>query len=839
MATDGDLEDHGGQWQPEPKKTVAQERDDAIVREAVENFAFVNSVEHDQRKQEDEDLQFEAGDQWGTFKKSREEHTDEVTGRKIPARPALTINLVDQPIQSVLSEARSARLAVTVKPKAGLANTTDAGYYKGLIRAIQADSGAVSVRLWSLERTAKCGRGFYEIQTDYANDGDFDLDIVIERVLNQRVVYLDPYYQKADASDADWALIADWMSEKERLRRWPDKPVVPPEGAFESQDHPWFTIEQDSKQRNVMVARYFRVTYEKKLLVYHPTTGPKFLDELPVELQEQIQAGTPGTRQRNVEVRKITLYIIDGTQILEEHVWPGRYIPIVPVIGKEYNVKAKRSWKGITTNMKDLGRGYNVAISSAVELVGTMPRAPYIMYAGQDEGFEEMWDDSPIKNYTRLYVNPVTVDGKPAPFPQRQLLEPQIQSVMFLARSLRDDVGAITGSVDPVTRSVRPYDRSGKAIEALQRQGAAGTSNYLDNLATISMMHEGRILVDLIPKIYDRPGRIIRVMGEENDDETAIMIKRPFYYDEEENPVPVPCATCRGAGIVQNSEPHWRFGRVNVRNSERTTSLPIVCPGCNGTHLATKENMPQEYEGKKVHYVDFAGGEFKVAVSIGRGYQTKQEEAMAAMSELASAAPPLVPMYADLWVRAMGFSGSQEIADRIKASMPPIPGKDGKEGVPPIPPEMLMQVEQLKQQHAAALQQLEKATEMIRTDAVKGQAQKELQAMKIEAQIGLENLKQQYEVMKMGTGTGAAKELEVLKSELALMRQESQQRHETLLQALIARDEAGLAHELAASEAVRENQKELRAAARASVRGPVVPAMPPARQAVPPEPGQL
>jgi len=770
----GSGEEHAGQVQP--KETPDETREKALVQEVVDHFALVMSVESEQRHQEDEDLEFESGDQWlDTHRASRSERIDEVTGQKTPARPMLTINLVDQPVQQTLNEARQARLSVTVKPKAGVATTETAGYYKGLIRSIQADCGAQEARMWALERATKCGRGAYEVRTEFANDGDFDLDIVIDRILDQGTVYWDPYSRRADRADAEWCLIAEWMSESERVRRWPSKPLRPTEDAFVGADHPWFALD-DKDQKSVRVVRYYKVSYDTKVLAYHPQHGTAFLDEMPEEIRSEVLSKAPGVRTREPDTREgarqITLYYLDGSQILETHQWMGRYIPVIAVTGKEYNIKGKRKWKGVVTNMKDLGRGYNVAISSAVELVGSMPRAPYIMAAGADAGFEDMWDDSAIKNYTRLYYNTVLVDGKPAPPPQRQTIEPQIQSVMFLARVLRDDSASMVGTVDPSTRAVRPYDRSGKAIEALQRQGAAGSSNYLDNLATISMMYEGRILVNLIPKVYDRPGRIIRVMGEENDDETAIMLKVPFIYDEDQVPTPVPCPACQGTGGLV-----LQFG-----------GLPTTCPACQGIRMATKEQMPKTWKGKPVKYVDLGEGEFKVSVSIGRSYQTKQEEALAGMTELATAAPPLVPLYADLWVRAMGFSGSTEIADRIQKQNPAA-AKDGEEDAqtPEIPPEFLQQVQQLKMEHDQAMMELQKATAALQADTVKMEGQKQLQAMKTEAQLGLEHLKQQHEVMTLALEQKASKEIEVIKGDLEQMRLESEQRHEVLLQVLKAK----------------------------------------------------
>lgn len=795
---DESVEEHAGQVQPgdKPKRTPQEEAEKAIVQEVIDNLSFALSVYDEQINQEDEDIEFEDGTQWTEDALgSREEQTDEVTGRKTPGRPAITTNLVEQRVQQIVNEAREAQLSLSVTPKAGWSNTKQAGYLKGLIRTIQSDSGAGEVRLWSLERTVTCGRGFYEVTIDYANDGDFDADIIVSRILDQSSVYLDPYHRFADARDAGWGIITDVLSEEDRLRQWPTKPLDTPEGAFEDKNNRWFSI-SDGKKRQCRVARYYKVVPSKKVLAFHHAIGKMQLDEMPEQYQREVLANAEGTRMREVGQRVLRV-VVDGTQVLERGWWLGREIPIIPTIGKEKVVKGKRKWKGVVNGLKDLNRGYNVAISSAVETAAKMPRAEYIMYEGQDEGYEEMWDDSPIKNYNRLYIKNVMLGDKSAPLPQRQHLEPELQGSLLLARSFKDDIASQSGQID-AARAINPYARSGKFVEALQRQGAAGTSNYLDNLGQISMMREGRVIMDLAPKVYDRPGRIISVMGEEKDDETAIMIRRPFVHDEEGNPIPVPCPQCQGKGAVPGPKVWWSI----------LQPAPVDCPACKGDGFARRETMPKEWNGQKVEYVDLSDGQFKLTVSIGRNFQNKQDEAMAAMAQLAEAAPALVPVYADLWVRATGFSGANEIADRIKKHNP-YAGED-KGGAENMPPELMQRFKTLYAEHQEAMAELQKLTEILRSDAQKIHGQKEIAQMKAEAEQAIEHLRQQGKILAETDAQKGKLDLEAFRGDLESMRQESEHRHEIVLQLLkelgakeIERHKANL-HNEAAEIARRE-----------------------------------
>src|SRR3990167_3060681 len=260
----GELAEHAGQVQPAEEATPEAKDDAAIVQEAIDNFTFAKGYEDLQRKAETEELEFEGVDMWGVdARTNRDEHTDDVSGRKVPAKPTLSVNLLDQNIAQVVNEARQAKLALTVKPKAGLANTKTTGYMKGLVRDIQVSSGALEVRIWALERAAKVGRGGYLLTADYANDRDFDLDLILERILDYSTVYWDPYATKANRANAEWCLITEWIAEIERKRRWPEKPLVSPEGAFDSEEHDWFAGDSVSPQnRRWLIGTFYKVEHK-------------------------------------------------------------------------------------------------------------------------------------------------------------------------------------------------------------------------------------------------------------------------------------------------------------------------------------------------------------------------------------------------------------------------------------------------------------------------------------------------------------------------------------------------------------------------------------------------
>jgi hypothetical protein len=148
---------------------------------ALQRFKLAAQAEDPQRQREVDDLKFiDFDDQWpADVMQARSGISSTGNGLPaVPARPCLTINKLLQPVEIVATQARQARLALSFSPKSNGADQDTAEAFEDIVRAIQANSRAHLARQWAFERAVKAGRGFYRILTEYANDGDNDLDIV-------------------------------------------------------------------------------------------------------------------------------------------------------------------------------------------------------------------------------------------------------------------------------------------------------------------------------------------------------------------------------------------------------------------------------------------------------------------------------------------------------------------------------------------------------------------------------------------------------------------------------------------------------------------------------------
>jgi hypothetical protein len=88
--------------------------------------------------------------------------------------------------------------------------------------------------------------------------------------------------------------------------------------------------------------------------------------------------------------------------------------------------------------------------------------------------------------------------------------------------SIDKDLQSVVGIFDP--SQLPQGNMSGKAIRGQQVQQDMTNFHYYDNLVR-SMKHTGRIILDLIPKIYDRE-RVLRIIGYDGKPEMVTLNQR-------------------------------------------------------------------------------------------------------------------------------------------------------------------------------------------------------------------------------------------------------------------------------------------------------------------------
>ena len=654
----------------------------AFLEKARKRLKGIQDAESEQRRNEKEDLRFRGKDQWSA--EAQIERGGNAGGVRVPQRPMLTIDLIQQPDQLIYNQANKADLGVTLHPAGENASEELVEVKQDLYRRIQRDGGAHGARMWAFDRAKKCGRGWYRVVKQYDEDADltgpgaFDQEIAFERILDQQNVYMDPSAQKADFSDAKYAFVVVWMSVEDARRQFPDAEIpetgTPDWTGLENRAPDWVDRGRAEGEGGILVAEYWfkDITTETLCLLDDGTVVVKAGDyDVPTSRIVQ-------ERSRD----KVTVYaskMCGLDQFLEEPVdWQGKYFPLIPVIGREQQpVDGKRLWEGIVRPAMDGQRFYNYSASTMVEGMAMEPKAPWIMPEGQDEGYENEWKQSNIRNFPVLHYKPTSLADKLVPPPQRaQVDTSKMQLSMMALNEAKGFVQAATANSAAYLGELRPGSQdpqSGKAILALQQQGDASTSIYMDNLVNITLPYEGRVVLDLMPYIYDRPGRIAQVLGEE-DKSRVVMLNAPYVTGEDKMP----------------------------------------------QRIEANEGQPLPQEAKQWN---LAEGKYSIAVEAGRPYHTRLQEAGDMIGQVLAKQPALMPLIGPTYFKTQDWPGAKDVADileKVRNQQYPFLVDDENQASPEALKQQIAGLQQQGQAMQQAMQQMQQALEV---DAAKQQAQ--------------------------------------------------------------------------------------------------------------------
>ncbi len=571
----------------------------------------------DSREDELDDLRFMAGspdNQW-QWPADVLATRGAVQGQTINARPCLTINKLPQHVRQVTNEQRQNRPSGKVIPADDKADIEVAAIYDGMVRHIEYMSDADVAYDTACENQVTYGEGYIRVLTEYCDEDTFDQDLRIGRVRNSFSVYMDPMSQDPTGADAEWCFITQDITKEEYEREYPNAAPLSSilaSGVGDQYLSQWLT------EDTIRIAEYFYYKHEEATLNLYPG-NQSFFDKSPEDKQMKAMGLKP-IKSRRVDRKKVMWMKTNGFEALEEREWAGKWIPVVRVIGNEFEVEGQIYISGLVRNAKDAQRMYNYWTSQEAEMLALAPKAPFIGYGGQFEGYEMQWKTANTTNWPYLEVNPDVTDGMGAVLPLPQRAAPPLPQTGLIQAKMgaSDDIKSTTGQYDS-SLGATSNERSGRAILARERQGDTGTYHYVDNLAR-AIRHITRQLVDMIPKIYDTE-RIARIVG--LDGEVDMVKINP----QQPNPV----------------------------NEIRDINTGILI--------------------EKVYNPGV--GRYDVVVTTGPSYMTKRQEAMDAMSQILQGNPQLWAVAGDLFVKNMDWPGAEELAARLAKTIDPKLLEDG------------------------------------------------------------------------------------------------------------------------------------------------------------------
>lgn len=576
------------------------------ISEIIDRFKSAMDAEEDNRRLALEADKFCNLEQWPDEVKSARENDPD------GARPCLTIDKINQYVKQVCNDQRQNRPQIKVRPVDDYADIETAKVLNGIIRHIENNSRADIAYDRAFEQACRGGFGYWRILTEYTDPKSFDQDIVIKSIKNRFSVYLDPSHQEPDGSDIDWGFITERMRKDDYKNKYKGKDSEWQEAGLGDQKSFWY------EENFARVAEYFCIEHKaEKLLLLNDGTIALEIEYLsePGEKNYRPDVWMNGkrkevSRDRMTNMRQVKWKKVSGARVLDERDWPGIYIPIVKMIGNEIDIEGESHLSGMVRPAMDSGRMYNYAVSSFVEMVALAPKAPWLAASGQIEGHEDEWAAANRRNLSVLPYKPVNQDGVLVPPPQRQPM-PGIPAGWAQAMSAFDnDIQGNMGMYKAAIGAPSP-ETSGRAILAKARESDTSNFNYVDNL-TRSMIHSGRILVDLIPHYY-KDRKTARILGEDGSTE---------------------------------------FANLNSAQNESYIER-------------------QSLDGKKKKYFNIGMGKYDVTITVGPAFATRRQESAEAMLQATQAYPQLMGLAGDIMFRNMDWPGAEEVYDRLKKTIPP------------------------------------------------------------------------------------------------------------------------------------------------------------------------
>lgn len=485
---------------------------DKRITDAQDFLRFANENDTNNRSEALDDIKFAAGDQWPV---------EIQNSRVLESRPCLTINKLDAYCRQIVNGIRQQRPRIKVHGMNTQSDAKMAETITGITRHIEIQSDADNAYDTAVDFAVRMGWGYWRVITDYVKDDSFDQEIYIRPIDNPFSVYFDPNSVMPDGSDAEKCLITTVLPKEQFRKMYPGK-----------DDGQGFTLRGTGDvnsewimKEDIRIAEYFYTERESVELVMLSDGTNAYSDELP-DNEIMAAAGIYEVSRRKTVRKKIKWCKLTAMEVLEEGVWAGKYIPVVPVYGQQLVVDSKRKRFGLVRMAKDPQRMYNFWTTSLTETIALAPKAKWIMAEGQDEGHEQEWAMANIKSFPVLRYKQTDIDGRPAPPPIRQQPEPPPTGIVTAAAGISQDLQAVVGIFDP---SQLPQGNiSGKALNGQQMQMDMTNFHYYDNL-TRSIAHTGRIILDLIPKIYDRQ-RVLRIIGADGKPD-LITVNQPIRDD--------------------------------------------------------------------------------------------------------------------------------------------------------------------------------------------------------------------------------------------------------------------------------------------------------------------
>lgn len=489
-------------------------KDEALLEEIRENFEKDLAESKDIRDEGNRDRVMIADGPWSDKERKAREDPEN-------PRPCESFDELDQYLNQAFGDMRQNKRAVKVTPTGDGANDQTAEKRAGMIRQIEYDSNAQTAYATAFECMAKGSYGFIKLGSRYRDPAKgFDQVLYVGSVPNPDTILVDPYAKNPDWSDMDHAYEIDSYSKKEFEKKWPEAEHT----GFDAAD---MTLAPLWIRDRIQVASYWKLEKkQRKQVQIDIGQGPMdvYVDEIPgarvvgnnlvIKNARGEEHAVPLLNMRKCEVPSVCQYVTNGIEILETNPQKWLEIPIIPLFGPEEFVDtgagAKRRLRSMVRKARGAYMGYCYARTTELEVLGMSPKIIYLGYEGQFDT-NTPWAKINKSNlpYGTVKARTTATGAETLPLPIRQPYDPPIQSLEMAAASFRLAIQTAmsVGGMLNGQKSQNADAKSGKAIEALDRQENQGTYIFVSNYER-AIARVGRQLEQGLGWCYDAPTEV-------------------------------------------------------------------------------------------------------------------------------------------------------------------------------------------------------------------------------------------------------------------------------------------------------------------------------------------
>ncbi|HGX3409615.1 TPA: portal protein [Acinetobacter baumannii] len=479
---------------------MTKEKDqDSILDEIKKNLRYAEDYWHDNYERGVEDKEFVTvkGAQW---------EDGAVARRTAEGKPSLEFNLCRAYCRQQINTQRQNRAQVKVVPVDNGADADKANIIEGLIKDTEEASDAESAYDQAAENAVYGAIGFFRIVTDYVSELSFNQEPRFMTVHNPHAWYIDPQSKALDGSDARWAVGGEWVDKDIIKDKYGASAVV---DFAMSEYSDWCNTED----KTVLIVEYFKIeeVSDELWMLEDGTTNYKsaLLDEFGVSEDELKPLVINSRSTTRTEVK---WYKASGSEVLDETVFPGKYIPVIPVYGEVTYIGEERYLHSLVHFAKDPQRLYNYWKSTEAQILQKNQDDILVVDPKGVSGYEEEWRD-PSK-FAAVHYKHIDGSQQPIPAPYRIGAAQPPVGVLNAAESAKIAITDILNMHAPIMGG-DSQEVSGVAIGMRQRQSETAQFHLQDNLNK-SIRHAGRILLGLYQALYTVP-MVRRIIGADGE----------------------------------------------------------------------------------------------------------------------------------------------------------------------------------------------------------------------------------------------------------------------------------------------------------------------------------